>query len=346
MKKLDFRVPFTGFAHLSWFNAFAAAYVHIEGFEGKTDYDCPKETSGQCNGCGNCRGGLGGIQESWYFLFQTLSACAAYQQDFSATLVCPDQDEEVFDFCMKLAGYRYERITEDLPNALRASIDAGIPAIAWMKEGDHGPARVLIGYDGDELIMAEPKGAQNPPEQAPAYGDIARLYIIKEKGAPERTLLDGLRRIERVMQSNLDRRIWDEAKEPFDYWNGNLSVVSFEDLKNRFDRIKSLAWNFDNCHNFSEAFRQAVFEPLRDSRLEEARRTIDRAYDDSHTRHWQLIALYECRDWTNRRYNELEWGMCECVRTALTQLKANDEQVLAAVRDMIALLEQNEPVYK
>ena len=127
MKKLDFRVPFTGFAHLSWFNAFAAAYVHIEGFEGKTDYDCPKETSGQCNGCGNCRGGLGGIQESWYFLFQTLSACAAYQQDFSATLVCPDQDEEVFDFCMKLAGYRYERITEDLPNALRASIDAGNP---------------------------------------------------------------------------------------------------------------------------------------------------------------------------------------------------------------------------
>ena len=51
-----------------------------------------------CNGCGNCRGGLGEIQESWYFLFQTLSACASYQQDFGASLVCPDQDEEVFDF--------------------------------------------------------------------------------------------------------------------------------------------------------------------------------------------------------------------------------------------------------
>lgn len=339
MKKLDFNVPFTGFCWLGFLSSFAAVYTHLEGFCGKTDYDCKKETDGQCDGCGNCRQGLGGIQEDWYFLFETLSGVASYQEDFDNTTSCPDQNQETIDFCMKLAGYDYKKVVDGFPEALAVSINAGYPVIALMKSRENGPTRVLIGYDGDKIIMAEPVGAQNPPQNAPTYDQIDSMLVIRSKIEPKFTLMDGLRNIERRMQSNLERGIWDDAASRFRYWQDKFSELPFEELKARFDRVKCLGWNFDNCHNFAETFRHRVWEPLQDKRLDEYCRAIDRAYDDSHTRHWQLIAMYECRDWSTRRYNELEWGMCEYVRTVLEQLKKNDEEVLSAIRGMINVLQ-------
>ena len=339
MKKLDFAIPFTGFSYLGFLSCFAAVHTYLSGQRGQTDYECKKETEEKCDGCGNCRKSIGGIQEDWYFLFETLSGVSSYQDTFDHTKPCPEQDAQTIDFCMKLAGYDYERVTDGLPEALAASIDAGFPVIAFMKSGENGPNRVLIGYDNDQIIMAEPVGTQDPPPNPPAYDQIEAMLVIRKKIEPQVTLADGLRNIEHRMQANLDEGIWDDAADRFCYWRDNLSELPFEELKARFERVKQLAWNFDNCHNFAETFRHRVWEPMEDQRLDKCCKAIDRAYDDSHTRHWQLIAICDCRDWSQRRYNELEWGMCEHVRTALAQIKKNDEDVLAAVRERLDILQ-------
>jgi hypothetical protein len=67
-------------------------------------------------------------------------------------------------------------------------------------------------------------------------------------------------------------------------------------------------------------------------------RQIDQSYDNSHTRNWQLIGLYECRDWSSRRYHELEWGLCGCVVQCLERLQEYDAEVLAAVEQAIAIV--------
>ena len=69
-------------------------------------------------------------------------------------------------------------------------------------------------------------------------------------------------------------------------------------------------------------------------------RAIDAAYDLTHTRAWQIIALNDCRDWSNRRYNELEWGMCGCVEMCVESIKQNDEEVLGAVKKAIETLDR------
>jgi hypothetical protein len=100
---------------------------------------------------------------------------------------------------------------------------------------------------------------------------------------------------------------------------------------------------FTNCfasvYLFAETFRHRVWEPLADPRLDGVCRQIDASYDNAHARNWQIIGLNECRDWSSRRYNELEWGYCPCVATCLEQLQQCDAEVLGAIEQAIAIVE-------
>ena len=78
MKKLDFQVPFTGFSHLGFHSALAAVHTYLEDCKAPADSPCAKRDAGVCNSCGNCRQGLGGVQEDWYFYFEVLCGRASF----------------------------------------------------------------------------------------------------------------------------------------------------------------------------------------------------------------------------------------------------------------------------
>lgn len=55
-----------------------------------------------------------------------------------------------------------------------------------------------------------------------------------------------------------------------------------------------------------------------------------------------MIGLNQCRDWSKRMYNELEWWYCSCVIMCLENIRDNDAEVLDAVCECIGILERDE----
>ena len=62
-------------------------------------------------------------------------------------------------------------------------------------------------------------------------------------------------------------------------------------------------------------------------------------YDSSHNCQWTLIGLAEGREWNTRLFQCQEAGFCMLAQWTIDRLKKNDEDVLAAVRGMIGVLE-------
>lgn len=117
--------------------------------------------------------------------------------------------------------------------------------------------------------------------------------VAKPRG--RRSLLDGLRRVEGVLQSILEEEVWEDMESRFAYWPLGLRERPFEELRARFERMKQIGWNFDHCHNVAEVFRHRITTELQDSRLEPFCRIIDAAYDSSHNCQWTLIGLADGR---------------------------------------------------
>ena len=139
------------------------------------------------------------------------------------------------------------------------------------------------------------------------------------------------------MEYNRDMKLWDEYINNFKYWDKLLNA-DFEEIKRRFKHVSDTMWHTFNCHNFAETFRHKIWDGMKDDRFSSMFNKIDAAYDNTHTRAWQVIALNDCRDWSSRRYNELEWGMCECVINCLEAIKQNDAEVLKAVKEALDIM--------
>lgn len=329
MKQLNFIVPYTPFSWHQFLSDFAAVHTYIT----------------EVMPTGSCDKDLGWSQEQYYFLFGTFSGCNSFLQNMDQTREDPSESLETVDFCMKFCAYDYEVVTENMKDAVVASIDAGYPVIAKMKEaGEHGPTRVLIGYDGDTLIIPDTTNEQKPPKAAPTYDELECLYVIKGRGQLGATLLDGFRNIEKQLVATLEEGAWTTSSNAFDFWGKNSGGknfldLPFEELKGRFEAIKKVAWDFDHCHNFAEVFRTRIVPELRDDRMVGFCKQIDYWYDRSHDQQWQMIALHDCRDWSERRFQCLEAGMCTCVQWTMEQLAKNDREVLKAIRSMIGVLE-------
>lgn len=335
--QIDFPYPFTGFNSLTFTNCYASVYMYLEGIVGIDDYECAKREGKPCDGCGNCSNSTAKKQEAYYFVLDTLSGRSSVRPTFADTPDDTDNAPETIDLLMGITGYGYRVVQEGAIEEARASIDRGTPVLARMKDPANGAFRVLTGYEGDALIAPDPANAQGQPTQ-PTCADVAQVIIVTGKVQPRFSLLDGLERIRTVMLRNRGARVWEQCQEQFDYWDGGVQALSFEDIQRRFQRICQMAWYNFNCHNFAETFRQRVWEPLKGPCLDEVCQKIHCCYHNSHTVNWQLIGLYECRDWSSRRYHELEWGYCECVVQCLERLRAYDAEVLAAVEQAIAIV--------
>ena len=352
-RQISFPYPFTGFNSLTFTNCFASVCMHLEKVVGVDQYDCPKREGKKCNGCGNCNGSTAKMQENYYLVMDTMSGRSSVRLGFEGTPDHTDNSFETIEFLMGYAGYEYRTVQDDLVTAVQASIDCERPVLARVKDESNGAFRVLIGYDGDTLTMANPANAQRKPT-TPTYAEIAEVIVVTGKSKPRHTLADGLRRIRSVMARNRDAQVWDQYMKQFRYWDEGLQKADFEEIKRRFGRICGISWYNFNCHNFAETFRywsdfnrsnngemfrRHLWVPLKDARLDEVCRQIDQSYDSAHTRNWQIIALNECRDWSKRRGDSVEWGYCTCVVQCLEELKKYDSEVLAAIESAIAVCE-------
>lgn len=74
--KMDFTIPFSGFASTTFINCFASVYMYLEnmGWQAENMTYCNEWENGQCNGCGNCATKPQSRQERYFFF---LIPCAA-----------------------------------------------------------------------------------------------------------------------------------------------------------------------------------------------------------------------------------------------------------------------------
>ena len=330
MKPTEYKFQFSGFRALDFTNCFASLYQFLE--DDPTDF---------------------------FFLFDTVSGRSASLRGWEnkPTAIYSEiyDTDDMADFIIGFAGYAYEKHAENLLEHIRASVDEGIPVLARLKnrtdeDGYADSFRLITGTNGNRLLMPEPNGAQKPPKGAPKLEEIDLIYVITGKTQRKYTLLDGLRRIKRVMDADRDAGVWDTYIRAFEgYWD-RLKGLGIKELKRMLAFAhKGTTWS---CHNFAETFRlhqipedikSGFWDELREPRMRELCKRIDWAYDNSHTHQWQLHALYETRDWSKKYYDQMEWGTCETAAMLLRAIKEDDEAVYGAVCDMISILESYQP---
>lgn len=369
MKKLDFTVPFSGFASTTFVNCFASVYMYLEKIappKGPAAL-CNQWLHGQCNSCGNCAHKPQALQERYFFLFDTLCGRSALRLRYDGVRTEADSringscgeaqalydggGAENIDFLFGLAGYDYHTVTApcDMHRAVAGSIDAGRPVIVKLR--GHGvPFCVLIGYGDDGYRMPDFRAAQAWPERPPREEELEAAYIVDGRRAPRYGLLDGLKRIERVMEENEKAGLWDGYRQKMGtYGEDSLGQDGPAGRQGRMARLAETMWYTFNCHNFAEVFRGYLdggpfahaFDGMGDmallgqASLEEALRTISWRYGYTHDLAWSLIGLSECirwDDWKSHYYGDM-------LEVILRQIKENDEAVLRCVRDIIGALE-------
>ena len=339
-QKIEFAYPFCAFSRLNFINCYASVIMLLENIHGKDDYNCEMKTSGNCTDCGNCRKSTVKLQEDIFFLFDTLSGRSSLRPSFTDDGANQnfENSPEVIDFLFGLTGYQYTILKTGFPDAIQCSLNRGIPILARIKGNQLDPFRVIIGCEDEKLMMADKANAQGDP-QVPSYEEIDELFIIGEKNECTYTLVDGLMRIQKIMLQNQSNAVWDTYIQKFRYWDEKLYDVDLDIIKNRTKRICDIAWHNFNCHNFAEVFRHKIWLPMQNDSLNGICHRISVNYDLSHTKNWQIIGLYECRDWTARRYNELDWGYCTSIMDCLENLKRYDEEVLNAIGQAIQTLQ-------
>ena len=74
MPKIDFTIPFSGFASTTFINCFTSVYMYLENMTLQVENStfCNEWENGQCNSCGNCATKPQSLQERYFFLFDTM----------------------------------------------------------------------------------------------------------------------------------------------------------------------------------------------------------------------------------------------------------------------------------
>ena len=101
-------------------------------------------------------------------------------------------------------------------------------------------------------------------------------------------------------------------------------------------RVADTMWHTFNCHNFAEVFRQRWYEELRNPAFDDMCRTIGGpCYGYTHDLAWALIGLEECADWSKHAAGYFG----EMVELTLSQIAKNDAGALAAIKEIVSVLE-------
>ncbi len=350
MKKLDFTVPFSGFADLDFINVLASVLLFLKGTAAeKTDaYACAKQTTGVCTGCGNCRGTLGALQEKTYFLLDTMCGRSSLRCRYDGTptemqkwIGETDADdcgtEETVEFLFGYVGFAYTTVIDRaaFAAAVKSSVDAGKPVIAKVP-GNNGRFRVIIGYDGEELLEPEYEGAQHKPTEHVTMADLQMLYMIGAEIPRRYTERDGLLRIEKVMESNAAAGLWDEYAQNIGWWFGGMEGTTTEEQYARMKRIADTMWHTFNSHNFAEVFRYRVTKELQTPAFDALQQNMW-AYGYTHDLAWSLIGLNDIIKW-GEQWSGMCIGYAEMIQLVIYKIKENDEVVLKLVKEALTRL--------
>lgn len=364
-KEIAFDIPFSGFAGTTFINCFSSVYMFLENIAaGGSDYDCKQMRGQACDSCGNCAGGGGTPitrQESYFFLFDTMCGRSSLRCRFDGErtemerMICETDfydggTENNIDFLFGFAGYEYRKVDNPaaFQKAVATSVDAGRPIIAKVKEGD-ARFRVITGCDGGAPLCPDFTNAQRRPERAPTYEELDCLLIVGDKIMPRYTLMDGLRRVERVMEYNIRENLWEGYAEKMGlYTEDSLASANIKEKQSRMRRVAETMWHTFNCHNFAEVFRRyrdgkaAAYDTVGDmKRLDDPRlfalynRIGGPCHGYTHDLAWALIGLEECADWTKHAAGYFG----EMVELTLSRIAKNDADALAAIREIIGSLD-------
>ncbi len=348
MLSLPFTIPFTGFSDLDFISVLSSTVLYLEGRTTEsTDYDCPKKTTSQCAGCGNCGNTLHNLQERTYFLLDTMSGRSSLRCRFDGTQTemqdwIDEKDgcgaAETVDFLFGFIGYDYRVVTDSTAFAgeIRTSIENNRPVIARVT-GSHGRFRVIVGQDGNKLLEPDYAGAQNLPEYGIPYEEIELLYIIGNKIPRRFTEKDGLKRIKKIMEYNETAGLWDGYQQNMG-WYGGMEFIVPEERAARMKRTADTMWHTFNCHNFSEVFQYRITEELKDSVYDEMQQIIEPTYGYTHDLAWSLIGWNDVTDWVKPHIG-IVIGYAEAVQLILWRIQQNDRDVLAAVKRTLERME-------
>lgn len=350
-KELNFKIPFSGFAGTTFINCFTSTYLYLEGIEisGANEYPCSQRETGYCNHCGNCGKTSVAQQERYFHLFDTVCGRSSLRCRFDGeptemqrligeTEFDGEGTDDTVAFLFGYTGYQYCKLTEPsvFREEIKASIDSGTPVIVKVSEGN-GCFRVITGYHGDMLLCPDFGNAQEKPETAPVWDELAAVYRIGDKTPPRYTFLDGLKRIRQVMEYNAREKLWDGYLEKMGiYTSDSLAQADLEERKARMKRVADTMWHTFNSHNFAEVFRKRDVKELQDPAFDGICQKIAAPlYGYTHDLAWALIGLEECADWS--KHYAGYWG--EMIQLTLRQLQKNDMAVLEEIKQLIRTLE-------
>jgi len=325
MKKLDFPYPFAGFMELDFINCFACVHNQLESK--------PRGEGGP------------------FFLFDTICGRSSIRFHFDGKPNemqrwigdveegSPASTDDTVEFLFGFAGYDY-RICSDAgvyKDEIIASINADKPVIARVKTG-RGRFRVILGYDGKKLLESSYESiCHDRPKKAVKYDDIEALYIVGDKTQPRYTLIDGLRRIRRVMEYNAAEKPRGSYIE-----NLNMDALVRADLKEKQARMKRLGWTMWHMetYSFAEGLGSHFFDEPQNPAFQELRKQMRDICYGVCNYNWALIGLAECANWEHHAYKDGEVGLL--VEMTLEKMQKDEDDVLALVKQAIAILEQGE----
>jgi len=340
MTKLNFSVPFTGFSDLDFISVLSSVTLYLENVSISNEYECIKASDGNCNGCGNCKKTMHGLQEQVYFLLDTMCGRSSLRCRFDGTPTAVQEwiDEkdgcgsaDNIDFLFGFIGYEYRTVTDSsaFADEIRRSVENNRPVIARVT-GSHGRFRVIIGHDGENLLEPDYSGAQNLSGSSITCAEILEIYCIGNKVSPRFNEKDGLERIVKIMEANASDGLWGEYQQIMG-WYGGMESIAPEERAVRMKRTADTMWHTFSCHNFAEVFRNRITDGIKNPAFDEIQKIINPAYGYTHDLAWSLIGWNNVTDWVSPHIG-IVIGYAEAVQLILSRIEQNDRDVLEAVK--------------
>ena len=340
MKQILFPYSFSAFGDLNFINCFSSCYLYVNKINDTNNDDCSFVASGMCDGCGHCNNNnlISGMQ--WFFetIVGNTVTRGCFNEEFRQ--VHHRNNFETIDFLLQFAGLEYVIHKTDMAAITANSIERGYPVFARMKNEGNNEFHLIIGYNENtgEMMAVGTDGKNGRPKNSPLWAEIEEIIIITKKREPTKNLIDVFQRIINVLENNVKQGgLWDDCIQGFTFKGG--IKIEMEELERRFKAMREAAFHNFNSHFFAEQFRKPVYDPLKDSRLDDVRRKIDKICDTAHLRNWQMVSLYEFRgEWSKKRDNVKEWGYATSMFDCIKVLKQCDEEILIILNEAVKIL--------
>jgi len=344
---IAFNIPLDSVAGKGFIECFAPTYMFLEGIGNGEVKKCQKGPDGKCVRCGNC--GSPDVQAEYFYMFSAMSGQSTTRERFdgelsgsqkwlSGTRALECGTDDMVEFLFGFAGYEYRKHTDcaKFRDEIITSIDAGRPVIARGKEGDKR-FHVIVGYKDNKLLYP-----RNQSPQGPQFDRLDTLYIIGGKTEPRFSPVDGLRRIQRVLEMNGEEKLWDGYIETMVRLSDGGDKVTKAEVTEKTARMKRVADTMGytwQMHSFAEALRKCLEKEPQSPALSDCLKNVDSLVGDIMGYTWGLVHLKGRMDWSDIHF-AAEDGILKIIRLSLQALKETDDKLLETIKEAIAILEE------